>query len=65
MAGEKEKNGDLYAVLGLKKECSEADLKNAYKKLALVIRVPIFQFSLSLSPPSSPPAIEQIAGKFG
>ncbi|XP_022152680.1 dnaJ homolog subfamily B member 6 isoform X2 [Momordica charantia] len=35
MAGEKEKNGDLYAVLGLKKECSEADLKNAYKKLAL------------------------------
>ncbi|KAJ4754277.1 Chaperone protein DnaJ [Rhynchospora pubera] len=26
---------DLYAVLGLKKECSEAELKNAYKKLAL------------------------------
>lgn len=27
---------DLYAVLGLKKECTEADLKIAYKKLALV-----------------------------
>ncbi|KAJ3699127.1 hypothetical protein LUZ61_002832 [Rhynchospora tenuis] len=26
---------DLYAVLGLKKECTEAELKNAYKKLAL------------------------------
>lgn len=35
MAGEKQKNDDLYAVLGLKKECTEAELKNAYKKLAL------------------------------
>ncbi|KAA0059372.1 dnaJ-like protein subfamily B member 6-like [Cucumis melo var. makuwa] len=35
MAGKKQKNDDLYAVLGLKKECSEAELKNAYKKLAL------------------------------
>ncbi|AQK75500.1 Chaperone DnaJ-domain superfamily protein [Zea mays] len=26
--------GDLYAVLGLKKECSEAELKVAYRKLA-------------------------------
>jgi hypothetical protein len=28
--------GDLYAVLGLKKECSDADLKGAYRKLAMV-----------------------------
>ncbi|MQM01798.1 hypothetical protein Taro_034558 [Colocasia esculenta] len=28
-------NADLYAVLGLKKECSAADLRSAYKKLAL------------------------------
>lgn len=33
------KSGDLYAVLGLKKECSEAELRNAYKKLAMVIRL--------------------------
>uniref|UniRef100_A0A1D1Y237 DnaJ subfamily B member 6 n=1 Tax=Anthurium amnicola TaxID=1678845 RepID=A0A1D1Y237_9ARAE len=30
-----EDGDDLYAVLGLKKECSAADLRNAYKKLAL------------------------------
>jgi preprotein translocase subunit Sec63 len=39
---------DLYAVLGLNKECSEAELKNAYKKLALVWNFS-FQFSLILS----------------
>ncbi|XP_078440952.1 uncharacterized protein LOC144710962 isoform X1 [Wolffia australiana] len=33
MAGRGEE--DLYGVLGLNKECSSADLKNAYKKLAL------------------------------
>ncbi|CAK9144653.1 unnamed protein product [Ilex paraguariensis] len=33
-AGE-DKNNDLYAVLGLKKECTAAELRNAYKKLAL------------------------------
>ncbi|XP_073010540.1 uncharacterized protein [Typha latifolia] len=27
--------GDLYAVLGLNKECSDAELRNAYKKLAM------------------------------
>lgn len=27
--------GDFYAVLGLKKECSDSDLRNAYKKLAM------------------------------
>jgi len=31
-----EKRSDFYAVLGLKKECTEAELRNAYKKLALV-----------------------------
>lgn len=30
-----EKSGDFYAVLGLKKECTDSDLKNAYKKLAM------------------------------
>ncbi|KAG0469543.1 hypothetical protein HPP92_015587 [Vanilla planifolia] len=30
-----EKNGYFYAVLGLQKECSDSDLRNAYKKLAL------------------------------
>ncbi|KAK6914641.1 DnaJ domain [Dillenia turbinata] len=29
------KNVDLYAVLGLKKECTALELRNAYKKLAL------------------------------
>jgi hypothetical protein len=28
---------DLYAVLGLKKECSDADLRLAYRRLAMVI----------------------------
>uniref|UniRef100_A0A5B7BXR1 J domain-containing protein n=1 Tax=Davidia involucrata TaxID=16924 RepID=A0A5B7BXR1_DAVIN len=30
-----DKSSDFYAVLGLKKECTEAELRNAYKKLAL------------------------------
>lgn len=29
-------NDNLYAVLGLKKECSTTELRTAYKKLALV-----------------------------
>ncbi|RZS24486.1 hypothetical protein BHM03_00057555, partial [Ensete ventricosum] len=36
MAGDMDASGDFYSVLGLKKECSEAELRNAYKKLALV-----------------------------
>lgn len=36
--------GDLYAVLGLKKECSEAELKVAYRKLA---KVRAIQFLIS------------------
>ncbi|GFZ11653.1 chaperone DnaJ-domain superfamily protein [Actinidia rufa] len=35
MAAEEEKRSDFYGVLGLKKECSAAELRNAYKKLAL------------------------------
>lgn len=35
MATGEEKGGDFYAVLGLNKECSEAELRNAYKKLAM------------------------------
>ncbi|KAJ6796338.1 Uncharacterized protein M6B38_222955 [Iris pallida] len=29
------KSGDFYEVLGLKKDCSEIELRNAYKKLAM------------------------------
>ncbi|RZS13481.1 hypothetical protein BHM03_00045080, partial [Ensete ventricosum] len=36
MAATVEKIGDFYAVLGLRKECSEAELRIAYKKLAMV-----------------------------
>ncbi|XP_020112087.1 dnaJ homolog subfamily B member 6-like isoform X2 [Ananas comosus] len=35
MAAGGKKSGDLYDVLGLKKECSDADLRIAYKKLAM------------------------------
>lgn len=35
MAGEEDRSSDFYAVLGLKKECTETELRNAYKKLAL------------------------------
>nr|XP_011467461.1 PREDICTED: dnaJ homolog subfamily B member 6 isoform X1 [Fragaria vesca subsp. vesca] len=31
-----EKGNDFYAVMGLKKECSDSELRNAYKKLALI-----------------------------
>lgn len=36
MANGEEKGNDFYAVLGLKKECTNSELRNAYKKLALV-----------------------------
>ncbi|KAJ0744996.1 putative DnaJ domain, Chaperone J-domain superfamily [Helianthus annuus] len=29
------KSNDFYEILGLKKECTEAELKNAYRKLAM------------------------------
>ncbi|KAK9228917.1 hypothetical protein WN944_021874 [Citrus x changshan-huyou] len=35
MANGEEKNSDFYAVLGLNKECTATELRNAYKKLAL------------------------------
>ncbi|XP_024026692.1 dnaJ homolog subfamily B member 7 isoform X2 [Morus notabilis] len=35
MANGGEKSNDFYAVLGLEKECTASDLRNAYKKLAL------------------------------
>ncbi|XP_071710824.1 uncharacterized protein [Rutidosis leptorrhynchoides] len=35
MGGSGTKNNDFYQVLGLNKECTEAEVKNAYKKLAL------------------------------
>ncbi|KAL1559186.1 chaperone protein dnaJ 6-like [Salvia divinorum] len=35
MAAGEEKNCDFYAVMGLEKECTPAELRNAYKKLAL------------------------------
>ena len=36
MANSGENNDDFYAVLGLNKECTPTELKNAYKKLAMV-----------------------------
>ncbi|KAL2457363.1 Chaperone DnaJ-domain superfamily protein [Forsythia ovata] len=36
MAAEDDKNNDFYAILGLKKECTAAELRIAYKKLALI-----------------------------
>lgn len=36
MAADEDKRSDFYAVLGLKKECSAAELKIAYRRLALV-----------------------------
>uniref|UniRef100_A0A8R7R0J7 J domain-containing protein n=1 Tax=Triticum urartu TaxID=4572 RepID=A0A8R7R0J7_TRIUA len=30
-------DADLYAVLGLKKECSDADLRLAYRRLAMIV----------------------------
>lgn len=36
MAAEDDKKDDLYAVLGLNKECTAAELRTAYKKLAMV-----------------------------
>lgn len=35
MAAEEVKNIDFYGVMGLKKECTPAELRNAYKKLAM------------------------------
>ncbi|TQE08685.1 hypothetical protein C1H46_005669 [Malus baccata] len=35
MADGEEKGSDFYAVLGLEKECTDSELRNAYKKLAL------------------------------
>lgn len=39
MGGNGVKSIDFYQVLGLEKGCSETELKNAYKKLALVIKI--------------------------
>lgn len=36
MTSNKGNNDDLYAVLGLNKECTTTELRTAYKKLALV-----------------------------
>lgn len=43
MAGEEDKSCDYYAVLELKKECTSAELRHAYKKLALV-RIQNYKF---------------------
>lgn len=46
MAAEEDKIDDFYSVLGLNKQCSEVELKTAYKKLALVSKIfDLFYFS--------------------
>ncbi|EYU26994.1 hypothetical protein MIMGU_mgv1a0263671mg, partial [Erythranthe guttata] len=35
MAADEEKSSDFYGVLGLRKECTAAELRVAYKKLAM------------------------------
>eukprot|EP00268_Persea_americana_P023771 TRINITY_DN23286_c0_g1_i7.p1 TRINITY_DN23286_c0_g1~~TRINITY_DN23286_c0_g1_i7.p1 ORF type:complete len:101 (+),score=16.56 TRINITY_DN23286_c0_g1_i7:230-532(+) len=45
MASGDDKSTDFYAVLGLKKECSATELRNAYKKLALVRNTVIRDFN--------------------
>ena len=56
MANGEEKGRDFYAVLGLDKECTDSELRNAYKKLAMV-RIQIvklyFLFLLYLRNPFS------------
>lgn len=42
MAGGEEKGRDFYGVLGLKKECTASELRDAYKKLALVRKIVFF-----------------------
>lgn len=42
MASGEEKSDDFYAVLGLNKECTATELRNAYKKLALVRATSLF-----------------------
>jgi len=51
MANEGNKSNDFYAVLGLNKECSDSELRNAYKKLALVRNAYTF-YNIFLSTPS-------------
>lgn len=36
MATGEEKGNDLYAVMELNKECTDSELRNAYKRLAMV-----------------------------
>ena len=45
MADGEEKGSDFYAVLGLDKECTDSELRNSYKKLALDVN-PGYGFSL-------------------
>ena len=45
MANGEEKSSDFYAVLGLNKECTATELRNAYKKLAPIrVNSPLFCF---------------------
>ncbi|CAL5439386.1 unnamed protein product [Camellia sinensis] len=50
MAAGEEKSSDFYAVLGLKKECTATELRNAYKNLALDFpgKVDLTRFFFSL-----------------
>lgn len=46
MAAGEERSYDFYAVLGLEKECSAAELRNAYKNLAMVRIEPTLFFTI-------------------
>jgi hypothetical protein len=50
MANGEEKSNDFYQVLGLEKKCSASELRNAYKKLALV-RIGKLNFLTTVSKP--------------
>ena len=50
MGEEGDKSNDFYAVLGLNKECTDSELRNAYKKLALVRIECLFVKLSSFSP---------------
>jgi len=52
--GGERKNSDFYSVLGLEKECTPTELRNAYKKLAMVRNSLILLCFVGGAPPPPP-----------